>query len=96
MLALLDGTHWYGHNVGRSSTLLSLVKEAKQPDDAIRVAAFAVMQAVACHAWGVEVIPLYTSPSAKILIIFNSWWRNQTNSWIMFWIDQQSTPSKGR
>lgn len=46
--------HCHGH-VGRPSTLLSLIKEAKQPEDNIRVASFAVMQAVAYHAWGVQV-----------------------------------------
>lgn len=47
--------HCHDH-VGRPSTLLSLIKEAKQPEDGIRVASFAVMQAVAYHAWGVQVI----------------------------------------
>ncbi|KAG2237758.1 hypothetical protein INT48_009697 [Thamnidium elegans] len=37
---------------GRPSTLNSLIKEAKQPEDSIRVASFALMQAVAYHAWG--------------------------------------------
>ncbi|KAI8642743.1 proteasome non-ATPase 26S subunit-domain-containing protein [Parasitella parasitica] len=32
----------------------SIIKEAKQPEDSIRVASFAVMQAIAYHAWGVQ------------------------------------------
>ena len=41
--------------LGRPSTLLSIVKEAKQPDDSLRIAAFAVMQSIACHTWGIQV-----------------------------------------
>ncbi|CAO3655912.1 unnamed protein product [Mucor fragilis] len=64
MLSVRDGTEQverttmniYNRIQGRPSTLLSLIKEAKQPDDGIRVASFAVMQAVAYHAWGVELM----------------------------------------
>lgn len=41
---------------GRPSTLTSLIKEAKQPEDSVRVASFALMQAIAYHAWGSQVI----------------------------------------
>ncbi|KAI8368717.1 26S proteasome non-ATPase regulatory subunit 5 [Blakeslea trispora] len=44
----------YHHIEGRPSTLLSIVKEAKQPDDSLRIAAFAVMQSIACHTWGIQ------------------------------------------
>ncbi|KAI8327173.1 26S proteasome non-ATPase regulatory subunit 5 [Choanephora cucurbitarum] len=44
----------YDHLEGRPSTLLSIVKEAKQPDDSLRIAAFAVMQSIACHTWGIQ------------------------------------------
>jgi hypothetical protein len=43
------------YNIGRPSTLSSLIKEAKQPEDGIRVASFAVMQAIADHVWGSQV-----------------------------------------
>ncbi|KAG1078518.1 hypothetical protein G6F42_024223 [Rhizopus arrhizus] len=46
----------YNRIQGRPSILLSLIKEAKQPEDNIRVASFAVMQAVAYHAWGVQLM----------------------------------------
>ncbi|GAA5810808.1 hypothetical protein MFLAVUS_004235 [Mucor flavus] len=41
---------------GRPSTLNSLIKEAKQPEDSIRVASFALMQAIAYHAWGSQLM----------------------------------------
>lgn len=41
--------------IGRPSTLTSLIREANQPEDIIRIAAFAVMQAIAFHAWGSQV-----------------------------------------
>lgn len=44
--------------IGRPSTLISLIKEAKQPEEYICVASFACMQAIAYHAWGSEVIIL--------------------------------------
>jgi hypothetical protein len=37
---------------------LALIKEAKQPDDVIRNASFALMQSIASHSWGVEVTML--------------------------------------
>lgn len=41
--------------IGRPSTLTSLIREANQPEDIIRIAAFAVMQAITFHAWGSQV-----------------------------------------
>ncbi|KAG0164162.1 26S proteasome non-ATPase regulatory subunit 5 [Apophysomyces sp. BC1015] len=38
--------------LGRPTTLQSLIRVAKEPYEEIRVAAFAVMQAIATHAWG--------------------------------------------
>ena len=45
-------------HLGRPSTLTSLIKEAKQPEEYIRIASFAVMQGIAYHAWGSEVIEI--------------------------------------
>ncbi|KAI7891989.1 26S proteasome non-ATPase regulatory subunit 5 [Mucor mucedo] len=41
---------------GRPSTLTSLIKEAKQPEESVRVASFALMQAIAYHAWGSQLM----------------------------------------
>ncbi|CEP15704.1 hypothetical protein [Parasitella parasitica] len=64
MISVRDGTEQveistmniYERIQGRPSTLLSLIKEAKQPEDSVRVASFAVMQAIAYHAWGVQLM----------------------------------------
>ncbi|KAI9482644.1 MAG: 26S proteasome non-ATPase regulatory subunit 5 [Benjaminiella poitrasii] len=40
----------------RPSALLSLIKETNQPEDHIRIAAFAVMQAIASHIWGSQLM----------------------------------------
>lgn len=41
---------------GRPSTLTSLIKEAKQPEEYIRIASFACLQAIAYHVWGSELM----------------------------------------
>ncbi|KAI8979132.1 proteasome non-ATPase 26S subunit-domain-containing protein [Mycotypha africana] len=62
LLSVRDGTEdiesltyqIYDQIPGRFPQLDGLVKEAKQPDNSIRIAAFAVMQAIACHIWGLK------------------------------------------